>query len=131
MNITYSLSNISSLDIYIKKPFIIFLKWDIWSWKTTLSKHIINNILWNKSFVTSPTYNYYIKYNDIYHFDLYRLSNYSEFFSIWWEDILNNNNWVIIIEWPELIEKYYRPDLEIIIKNASNENERIINIIEK
>ncbi|MBT3726615.1 hypothetical protein HOG21_02715 [bacterium] len=32
--------------------------------------------------MTSPTYTYYNKYNDIYHFDLYRLKSYDEFFSI-------------------------------------------------
>ena len=69
-----------------------------------------------KSKVTSPTYTYYNKYNNIYHFDLYRLQDYNEFFAIGGEDILDNNEWIILIEWPELLEKYYQPDLEIILK---------------
>ncbi|MBT3728584.1 hypothetical protein HOF65_00670 [bacterium] len=40
----------------------------------------------------SPTYTYYNKYNNIYHFDLYKLKSYDEFFAIGGEDILDNNN---------------------------------------
>lgn len=127
----YNISDIKDLDIVIWKPFLVFLKWDLWAWKTTLSKYIINDILWISEKVLSPTYTYYNKYNNIYHFDLYRLSTYDEFFYIWWEDILDNNSGVIIIEWPELIEKYYKPDLEIILTKTSNEEDRIIEVIKK
>jgi tRNA threonylcarbamoyladenosine biosynthesis protein TsaE len=124
----YSINNINELKIKIDKPSLIFLRWDLWAWKTTISKYIINNLLWNKSNVTSPTYTYYNKYDDIYHFDLYRLKDYDEFFAIWAEDILDNNSWVIIVEWPELIEKYYSPDIEIFLSKCDNEDERIIEI---
>ncbi len=125
----YSINNIKSLNIVINKPSLIFLKWDLWSWKTTLSKYIINNILKNSSDIKSPTYTYYNKYDDIYHFDLYRLKKYDEFFAIWWEDVLDNNNWVILIEWPELIENYYKPDIEISLHKTDLEDEREIEII--
>jgi len=128
MIIKYSINNIKDLKIKINKPSLIFLRWDLWAWKTTISKYIINNLLLNNSNVTSPTYTYYNKYNDIYHFDLYRLINYDEFFAIWAEDILDNNSWVIIIEWPELIEKYYSPDIEIFLSKCDNEEERLIEI---
>lgn len=131
MLLKYNLENIKLLKIEISKPFLIFLKWDLWSWKTTISKYIINNILKNNSDIISPTYTYYNKYSNIFHFDLYRLKNYDEFFAIWWEDILDNNEWVIIIEWPELIEKYYSADLEIILNKTKNENEREVSLIYK
>jgi tRNA threonylcarbamoyladenosine biosynthesis protein TsaE len=129
----YLKSEINLLEIAINKPFLIYLKWDLWAWKTTISKHIINNLLWVSDNITSPTYTYYNKYvwNDdtqIYHFDLYRLKNYDEFFSIWAEEILDNNAWVILVEWPELIENYYKPDLEIIISKTEREDEREIEI---
>lgn len=127
----YVLDNIKDLDIVINKPCLIFLKWDLWAWKTTISKYILNDILKIKEEITSPTYTYYNKYGDNYHFDLYRLSNYDEFFSIGGEEILDNNTWVIIIEWPELIEAYYKPDLEIILSKTDNENEREIEVISK
>jgi len=127
----YSLDNLKDLQIPINKPCIVFLKGDLGAWKTTLSKYIINNILWIKEDVTSPTYTYYNKYNDVYHFDLYRLQDYDEFFAIWWEDILDNNEGVILIEWPELLEKYYKPDIEIILKKTDIEDEREIEIIKR
>jgi len=128
MKIKYSINKINSLDIKINKPSLIFLKWDLWAWKTTISKYIINDLLWKKFSITSPTYTYYNKYDDIFHFDLYRLNSYDEFFAIWGEDILDNNNWVIIIEWPELIERYYSPDIEIILTKTNNDDERKIEI---
>ena len=127
----YSLDNLKDLQIPINKPCIVFLKGDLGAWKTTLSKYIINNILWIKEDVTSPTYTYYNKYNDVYHFDLYRLQDYDEFFAIWWEDVLDNNEGVILIEWPELLEKYYKPDIEIILKKTDIEDEREIEIIKR
>jgi tRNA threonylcarbamoyladenosine biosynthesis protein TsaE len=124
----YSINNINNLEIKINKPSLIFLIWDLWAWKTTISKHIINNLLKKSYNITSPTYTYYNKYDDIFHFDLYRLKSYDEFFAIWWEDILDNNEWVIIIEWPEIIKKYYSPDIEIILNKTDNEDEREIEI---
>lgn len=127
----YTIDNIKSLNIPISKPCLIFLKGDLWAWKTTLTKHIFNNILGIKSEITSPTYTYYNKYWDNHHFDLYRLSNYDEFFAIWWEDVLDNNNWVIVVEWPDYIENYYKPDILINIKKTDNQNERELEIIKK
>lgn len=124
----YSINNISDLEIIIKKPSLVFLKWDLWSWKTTISKFIINNLFKKIVDVTSPTYTYYNKYDDIFHFDLYRLKNYDEFFAIWWEDILDNNEWVILVEWPDIIEKYYSPDIEIIITKTGKDDERELEI---
>ena len=60
---------------------------------------------------------------------MYRISNYNEFFAIWAEEILDNNSWVILIEWPDIIEKYYTPDIEIYLRKTENENEREIEII--
>ncbi|MDQ7009077.1 MAG: tRNA (adenosine(37)-N6)-threonylcarbamoyltransferase complex ATPase subunit type 1 TsaE [Candidatus Gracilibacteria bacterium] len=124
----YLLSEITNIEIDLSKPQIIFLKGDLGSGKTTLSKHILNNLLNLKNSITSPTYTYYNKYGDNYHFDLYRLKNYDEFFAIGGEDILDNNNGIILIEWPDIIEKYYSADIIININKTNNENEREINI---
>ena len=128
MEIKYFLDQITSLALDIKKPCIIFLKWEIWAGKTTLSKHIINNILGKQVEVISPTYTYYNKYDDVYHFDLYRIEKYDEFFSIWWEEILDNNTWVILVEWPDIIEKYYEADIVIELKKTDITDERKIKI---
>ena len=134
MKKNYYLNNIKDIKITIKKQCIIFLKGDLWAWKTTFSKYIINEILWIKEEVKSPTYIYYNKYNlsnlkELYHFDLYKLQNYDEFFAIWGEDIFDNNTWIILVEWPELIELYYKPDILINLKRTDNEWEREIEVI--
>ena len=134
----YNILDIKSLELSLSKGGVVFLKWDLWAWKTTISKHILNNILGVKDNITSPTYTYYNKYEgildwekiDIYHFDLYRLNDYDEFFAIWAEEILDNNSWIILIEWPEIIEKYYKSDLEIQLFKTNIDNEREIKIIE-
>jgi tRNA threonylcarbamoyladenosine biosynthesis protein TsaE len=66
------------------------LKGDLGAGKTTLSKHILQNILGITDDITSPTYTYYNRYGDNYHFDLYRISKYDEFFAIGGEDVLDN-----------------------------------------
>ena len=132
----YNINNIKKLSFDLTKGNLVFLKWDLWAWKTTISKHILNDILQVKDSITSPTYTYYNKYVwildweniDIYHFDLYRLDNYDEFFAIWAEEILDNNSGIILIEWPEIIEKYYNSNLEIQLFKTDLENEREIKI---
>jgi tRNA threonylcarbamoyladenosine biosynthesis protein TsaE len=132
----YVLNEINKLKIPLNKPNVIFLKGDLWSWKTTLSKYIIKDLLNVSEEVTSPTYTYYNKYKwvlnweklDIYHFDLYRLENYDEFFAIWWEEILDNNTWIILIEWPDILSKYYKADLLIEIFKTEQDIQRIIKI---
>lgn len=124
----YFLNDIQSLQIKIKSPSVIFLYGDLWAWKTTLSKHILQNIVWVESDITSPTYTYYNRYWNNYHFDLYRIESYDEFFSIWWEEILENNTWIILVEWAEKIDKYWTPDIKIWLKKTNNEDEREIEI---
>jgi len=127
----YTRESLKTLELTIPKPSIIFLYWDLWAGKTTLSQVIIQRVLGKNHEITSPTYVYYNKYKDVYHFDLYRLENYDQFISIGWEEILDNNQWVVVIEWPELIEKYYQADIEIHLNKTEKEQERDIEIIYK
>lgn len=135
----YKLADLNNFELSIKQWNIIFLYWDLASGKTTFAKHIINNLLWVEEKITSPTYNYYNKYkvpesiflkNNIncYHFDLYRIKNYDEFFNIWGEDILNNNNDIFIIEWPQVIEKYFEANIKIFLEKTDFEDQRLIKI---
>jgi len=135
----YCIDKIDSLNFQIKVPSLIFLYWDLWAWKTTITRHIIKKILWYTSDITSPTYTYYNKYIidnfwtnkesfNVYHFDLYRLKEYDEFFAIWWEEVFDNNNWVIIVEWPELVDKYYDADITIKLCKTDKYDEREVEI---
>jgi len=124
MKENYTLDMLWKLDFHIQKPSLIFLYGDLWAGKTTLSKSIIHGMLWDEVSVTSPTYVYYNVYSDIYHFDLYRLRDYDEFVSIWGEEILDNNQGIIIIEWPEILEPYYNPDIKIFLEKTDDETIR-------
>ncbi len=132
----YMLTELDTLVLPIDKPSLVFLEWDLWTGKTTLSQSIIKKF-WISNEVTSPTYTYYNKYVSesdqltIYHFDLYRISDYEEFIHIWWEEILDNNEGIILIEWPSIIGDKYKADLTISIKHTDKEDERQIEVIKK
>jgi tRNA threonylcarbamoyladenosine biosynthesis protein TsaE len=127
----YSLDNIPAINFPENKPCIVFLHGDLWSGKTTLSKWILQNIFDVKDEITSPTYTYYNKYGKNFHFDLYRIWDYDEFFAIGGEDILDNLEWIALIEWPEKIAQYYTPDIIINLTKTDDENKREIEIIYK
>lgn len=127
----YTLKDLEKIDLKIKPWYIIFLYWDLWAGKTTIIKQILKSILWNDINVTSPTYVHYKKYSkNIYHFDLYRLEDYNDFVNIGWEEIIDNEQNICLIEWPQIIENIFKPDIKIIInKVPERENERDIEII--
>jgi tRNA threonylcarbamoyladenosine biosynthesis protein TsaE len=121
----------NGLDFSISPACIIFLYWDLWAGKTTLSKEIISRYTLHNYVVTSPTYVYDNRYEEIYHFDLYRMRDYDEFVSIGWEEILDNNTGIVIIEWPEMLEQFYIPDIIIRLDRTEIEGIRKIEIIYK
>ena len=82
--------------------------------------------------ISSPTFtivNEYISQNiNIYHFDVYRLEDSSEFYEIGGEEYFDNG--ICIIEWGELITDAL-PNEYIHItfsRNGKDENVRILNI---
>lgn len=82
--------------------------------------------------ISSPTFNIVNEYKkddiNIYHFDVYRLDDSSEFYAIGGEEYFENG--ICIIEWGELIKdalpkEYIKIDFS---RNLDNENTRILNI---
>jgi tRNA A37 threonylcarbamoyladenosine biosynthesis protein TsaE len=43
--------------------------------------------------------------------------------------VLDNENNISIIEWPDLLKNYYKPTIEIFLEKTDNEFERNIDII--
>lgn len=85
--------------------------------------------------ISSPTFTIVNEYNkndiNIYHFDVYRLEDSSEFYEIGGEEYFENG--ICLIEWGELIEDALPKDYIHIIfkKDAANENIRILEISSK
>ena len=115
---------------------ILFLKGELGSGKTTLSRFIINNLHVKKNIlkpdsINSPTFPVLITYNlnsyEIHHYDFYRVKSVKEIEEL---DFFENfKNSISIIEWPEILielpfkEKYYLISLDLY-----SETKRKINI---
>lgn len=90
---------------YLKKGNIIVLSGDLGSGKTKFTQGILKYFNLEDE-ISSPTFTIVNEYNseniNIYHFDVYRLSNSDEFYAIGGEEYFNNG--ICIIEWGEIIE---------------------------
>ena len=115
----------------LKKGDIITLSGELGAGKTKFTEGILSyfNL---ESEISSPTFTIVNEYvNDkinIYHFDVYRLEDSSEFYEIGGEEYFDKG--ICIIEWAELIEDALPPEyLKIsIIKDDLNEDKRIIKL---
>ena len=112
---TFNLSN--KIGNLLSNGDSIFLYGEIGVGKTTFVRGLINNFESqreiNQSEILSPTFNilfdYVINELKIMHYDLYRLKNSKDIEEL---GIFNDvKNCIILIEWPELIEK--KPDNRI------------------
>ena len=98
-----------SISCYIKPGDIILLNGDLGAGKTTLTKYLCDN--WQVGdVVCSPSFTIIKEYTGkdfkIYHADLYRLTSEDELIEIGFEEILNDQSSVKIIEWPTIANNY-------------------------
>ena len=115
----------------LKKGNIIILSGDLGSGKTKFTEGVLTYFgLQNE--ISSPTFTIVNEYNtkdcNIYHFDIYRLSDVDEFETIGGEEYFEKG--ICIIEWGELIEQILPKDYIKIkfSRNLENENKRNIKI---
>mgnify|MGYP001341634177 FL=1 len=118
----------------LKNGDCVFLIGEIGVGKTTLTRHLINNIQSQKGLketeVLSPTFNllyeYEIKDLKIMHYDLYRIKKTEELEHL---GIFSENEKTIkIVEWPDLIKTPLTNKLEVHLEYVKNDNERKMNI---
>jgi len=123
--------NISKI---IKAGDIIFLYGEIGVGKTTFVRFFIN-FLENKnkvkkSDILSPTFNIVYDYNigsiKILHYDLFRLKNYNDISQLGMFETANN--YIKIIEWPELINPKPKNRLDIKFSYSNSMNYREVKI---
>ncbi|MDA7745458.1 tRNA (adenosine(37)-N6)-threonylcarbamoyltransferase complex ATPase subunit type 1 TsaE [Candidatus Pelagibacter sp.] len=102
--------------------------------KTTFIRHLINNLQQsnkiNLTEVTSPTFNLVNEYNVgnfiIQHYDLYRLTDYSEIKNIGLFE--NREEIVTLIEWPEKIKETIDNKIDLFFEYNDDLNKRYLTI---
>jgi len=109
---------------------LLFYHGDLGCGKTKFTEGLLS--YWNlDDEISSPTFTIVNEYNkdniNIYHFDVYRLEDIDEFYSIGGTEYFKNG--ICILEWGELIEPILTKYIKInISKDNNNENIRYINI---
>lgn len=115
----------------LNKKDVIVLSGDLGSGKTKFTEGILS-FFGLENEISSPTFtivNEYCKDDiKIYHFDVYRLEDSSEFYEIGGDEYYENG--ICIIEWGEIIEDalpndYIKIDFS---RNLDDENSRTLNI---
>ena len=122
-------NNLASL---LKNGDIIVLSGDLGSGKTKFTQGILKHFGLEDE-ISSPTFTIVNEYHkdetNIYHFDVYRLTDSDEFYAIGGDEYLNNG--ICIIEWGEIIEDILPNDYIKInfTKDGENENYRTLELI--
>ncbi len=116
----------------LDKKDIVVLTGELGSGKTKFTEGFLGFFGLEKE-ISSPTFTIVNEYNaenglNIYHFDVYRLSDTEEFYAIGGEEYFENG--ICIIEWGEIILDALPKDYIHITfeKSTDNENERLLKI---
>jgi len=112
---------------------IILLKGLLGAGKTTFVKGFSTALGANLNEIKSPTYTYMRTYNGlnkkIVHLDLYRMENMNVSFIEELQELIENEENCILIEWPEMIEDYLPANLhKVNIEHGENQNQRSLSI---
>ena len=118
----------------IKKGDVVFLHGEIGVGKTTFIRHLINRFQiinhLNLTEVTSPTFNLVNEYDVgnfiVQHYDLYRLTDYSEIKNIGLFE--NTEEIVTLVEWPEKIKKTIDNKIDLFFEYNDDLNKRYLTI---
>ena len=118
----------------LHKGDVVYFHGEIGVGKTTFIRHLINDLQKlnkiNLTEVTSPTFNLVNEYDVgnfiIQHYDLYRLTNYSEIKNIGLFE--NKEEIVTLIEWPEKIKETIDNKIDLFFEYNDDLNKRYLTI---
>ncbi|MDA9927902.1 tRNA (adenosine(37)-N6)-threonylcarbamoyltransferase complex ATPase subunit type 1 TsaE [Candidatus Pelagibacter sp.] len=118
----------------LHKGDVVYFHGEIGVGKTTFIRHLINNLQQLKKInlteVTSPTFNLVNEYDVgnfiIQHYDLYRLTHYSEIKNIGLFE--NKEEIVTLIEWPEKIKDTIDSKIDLFFEYNDDLNKRYLTI---
>ena len=102
---------------------VIALEGGLGAGKTHLAKGIISSLTQTSTdSITSPTFIYVQSYDQMHHFDLYRLTSHRDFIEKGFLDYLND---LCLVEWYDRIEPLHAAAARISIEGAGDETRTI------
>lgn len=113
----------------LKKGDVVCLNGDLGAGKTAFTNGIAH-ALGIKGYITSPTFTIINEYSGqlpLYHFDVYRISDFTEMFEIGFEEYLDGGG-VSVIEWAELIDPVLPSDRVSVTLTRGADDSRDIKI---
>ena len=109
---------------------ILGFQGDLGSGKTTLIRSILLAKGFDGTSITSPTYSYvheYTKPFKVYHFDLYRLKKSEDFYTLGFDEYVDDPEATSFIEWPERILPILEKPLQLFrLEILSQDSRRIV-----
>jgi len=113
----------------LQQPALVLLQGDLGAGKTVFARGIARGLGVDPEIpITSPTFtlmNHYQARLDLYHFDLYRLSDPGELIELGFDDYAFGSG-VALVEWPEKLDNPETPGLRINLKRIDAEHREII-----
>lgn len=110
----------------IERPMLILLQGDLGAGKSVLARGVARGLgVPEQTPITSPTFtlmNHYSARFDLYHFDLYRLSDPDELIELGFDEFAHGTG-VALVEWPERMEDHGFGRLRVEL-NRRGESER-------
>jgi len=115
---------------------VVALYGDLGSGKTTFTKHLakqlqVSEVITSPTFVIQKRFNVnFNNFTNLYHLDVYRLKDESELSTLNWNEILSQKGNLIVIEWPEIIEKALPKNTIKLNFTTVDESTRKIEVVE-
>ena len=109
---------------------VILLSGGLGAGKTLLTKGILNALDFDIDEVTSPSFalvNLYHAKFDVYHIDLWRIDSGDAAAAVGLDEILENPNAVVIVEWAERLTRDHAVNsLKVVIEGDGDEPRKIV-----
>ena len=113
----------------LEQPALILLQGDLGAGKSVLARGIARGLgVAPQVPITSPTFtlmNHYRARLDLYHFDLYRLSDPDELLELGFDDFAHGAG-IALVEWPERLGDNSTPGLWISLQHVGTQQRKLI-----